>query len=229
MKIINMFFCAIFYIASALVLGVGIYIAFEKTQYSDNIALAMVGICIILLIVGTMFRTSYQFVRKDRMKTIRTLFKLILIIYIITLLWLSLKNGVFVRRKFNFVNSFDEYVDRFNYLANFMPTETIRENLKNIDIDMKNSLLNTLGNIGLFIPFGILVPYCFKSQRKYHTYALNLLLIIIFIELLQILTATGMFDIDDMILNFLGGTIGYAITAIKPLRRNIEKTNFKRY
>lgn len=229
MKIIKKFFSIIFYLASAISFGIAICIATGKTEYSSDIALMMVGVCIFMFIIGTQIHASYQFVRRQRMKTIRIFFKLTLIVYLITLLWLSIADGVFDRNKIDMVKSFDEYVDRFNYLFNFMPSETIRANLENINTDTRNCLVNIFGNIGLFVPFGILVPCCFRSQRKYGVFLLNLLLVIIVIELLQILTGTGTFDIDDIILNFIGGTLGFAITAIKPIRRSIEKTNFKRY
>ena len=229
MKIIKKVFSLIFYVASAGCFAGAVYIATGKSDYSAESSLLMAGVCILLLLIATQIRASSQYVRRQRMKTIRVFFKLTLIIYLITLLWLSIANGVFQRKEFNMVGSFDEYVDRLSYLFNVMPGETIRANLENINIDMKNCLLNTLGNIGLFIPLGILFPCCFKSQRKYYTFALNLLLIIIFIELLQILTSTGKFDIDDIILNFIGGTIGFFITAIRPIKKYIEKTNYKRY
>lgn len=220
MKIIKKFFSIIFYLASAISFGLAIYIATGKTEYSPNQALLMVAICTLLFLIATQIRASYQFVRRQRMKTIRVFFKLTLLIYFITLIWLSLADGVFERRSFDMVNSFDDYVDRFNYMFNFMPSKTIRANLE---------IINTVGNIGLFIPLGILLPCSFKTQRKYYAFSLNLLLVILFIELLQILTGTGMFDIDDIILNFIGGTLGFLITAISPIRKNINKTTFKRY
>lgn len=61
---------------------------------------------------------------------------------------------------------------------------------------------NLIGNILLFIPFGI-----FFRKLNQHIY-LGLLMIVS-IELTQLLLRVGIFDVIDIILNFIGFLIGY--------------------
>ncbi|KAB2451066.1 VanZ family protein [Bacillus sp. CH126_4D] len=76
----------------------------------------------------------------------------------------------------------------------------------NIDI----VLMNTLGNVIIFIPFGFLLPLLFKQINNVKMVSKIFIKFILLIESLQLLTFTGVFDIDDIILNMLGALIGYA-------------------
>ncbi|MGE6596191.1 VanZ family protein [Bacillus proteolyticus] len=75
----------------------------------------------------------------------------------------------------------------------------------NIDI----VLMNTLGNVIIFIPFGFLLPLLFKQINNVKMASKIFTLFILLIESLQLLTFSGIFDIDDIILNMLGALIGY--------------------
>lgn len=66
---------------------------------------------------------------------------------------------------------------------------------------------NVVGNIVIFIPLGIYLPLFKKDKRV----LVNLLFIFIgsfFVELIQGLLCIGVSDIDDIILNCLGGLLG---------------------
>ncbi len=74
----------------------------------------------------------------------------------------------------------------------------------------------SLLNILLFIPWGILVGGFYKKgffKRIFNT-TFICLLTSIFIELNQILSATGRFEINDMVTNTLGGFVGAVIISI---------------
>lgn len=71
---------------------------------------------------------------------------------------------------------------------------------------------NIVGNIVLFMPFGFLISYIFKINKKY----LILLLVFItsiIIECIQ-LSIGRCFDVDDVILNVIGGFLGYIIYSL---------------
>jgi len=70
-------------------------------------------------------------------------------------------------------------------------------------------LMNTLGNVIIFIPFGFLLPLLFKQINNVKMASKIFIKFILLIESLQLLTFTGVFDIDDIILNMLGALIGY--------------------
>lgn len=91
--------------------------------------------------------------------------------------------------------------------VNLIPFKSIETQFKHIT--QWWALKNILGNIVPFIPLGFLLPMAYKSYRKPCKALLLLLAIIIGIEIFQLITMLGAFDIDDIILNFTGAVIGY--------------------
>ena len=66
---------------------------------------------------------------------------------------------------------------------------------------------NIIGNIVIFVPLGAFLPLFKKDKRV----LVNFLIISgtsLLVELIQGLLAIGTFDIDDLILNSLGGLVG---------------------
>ena len=93
--------------------------------------------------------------------------------------------------------------------ANFTLFKTIR---MYIDYAYKlNSFENLVGNVVVFIPFGLLFPDVFKKGRNFLIMFLNALVFVIGIEVFQLFSAFGAFDVDDILLNCLGAVIGYLI------------------
>lgn len=91
--------------------------------------------------------------------------------------------------------------------ANFTLLKTIR---MYIDYSyMLNSFENLVGNIAVFIPFGFLFPYVFKRGRNFFIMFLNVFLFVLGIEVFQLFSAFGAFDVDDILLNCAGAVIGY--------------------
>lgn len=91
--------------------------------------------------------------------------------------------------------------------ANFTLFKTIR---MYIDYSyMLNSFENLVGNVVVFIPFGFLFPYVFKRGRNFFIMFLNAFLFVLGIEVFQLFSAFGAFDVDDILLNCAGAVIGY--------------------
>jgi glycopeptide antibiotics resistance protein len=68
--------------------------------------------------------------------------------------------------------------------------------------------VNLLGNVALLVPVGLLIPLVFKNI----TWKKSLILAIftgLSIEVMQVVTNLGIFDVDDIILNALGVMAGY--------------------
>lgn len=63
-------------------------------------------------------------------------------------------------------------------------------------------------NIIMFIPFGVLLPVCFRKADKMGIIALTALLFSFIIEIAQLVTARGFFEFDDMLNNTIGAVIG---------------------
>lgn len=63
-------------------------------------------------------------------------------------------------------------------------------------------------NIIMLIPFGVLLPVCFRKADKMGIIALTALLFSFIIEIAQLVTARGFFEFDDMLNNTIGAVIG---------------------
>lgn len=71
-----------------------------------------------------------------------------------------------------------------------------------------NSFENLFGNILIFIPYGMLYPLAFKGWGGRILFLPVTILFITGIELFQLFSAFGKFDVDDVFLNALGAVLG---------------------
>ena len=83
-------------------------------------------------------------------------------------------------------------------------------------------LINVVGNVAAFMPFGFLVPVMYREQRrsvKYNGHYFRSFIFVTFlgfllslsVEAVQLVTKVGCFDVDDLFLNTLGVIIGYLL------------------
>lgn len=75
----------------------------------------------------------------------------------------------------------------------------------------EGSRVNVIGNIAMFIPVGIVWPVCFKKLDNVLKVVLAGFGYSLLIELVQLLFYERHSDVDDLILNTLGMTIGAII------------------
>ena len=87
----------------------------------------------------------------------------------------------------------------------------------------KAMLVNVVGNIACFVPFGILLPFNVKKLDRFASVLLLAFVFTLSIESVQLITRTGSFDVDDILLNTLGGILGYAIYKIVLIIKNNVK------
>lgn len=93
---------------------------------------------------------------------------------------------------------------------------------------LHDTLLNILGNIGMFIPSGIVLPIIYKKLNNFAKVTAVGALISLTLEILQLPFSVRASDIDDLILNTLGCAIGYLIyAAIKKLIYLLRSTIVK--
>jgi glycopeptide antibiotics resistance protein len=75
-------------------------------------------------------------------------------------------------------------------------------------------VINFVGNIVAFMPMGFLPPFIFEPRvRPWHVFIFSLGLSL-FIEGGQLLSGRRVPDVDDLILNSLGGCVGYLLSRI---------------
>lgn len=100
------------------------------------------------------------------------------------------------------------------YVYNLTPLKEIKRFMKYIldnDALGRAARLNIFGNIIAFIPFGIYLPYTSESKLGFISTFLYTFSLSLTIELVQLITKVGSCDVDDIILNALGGVIGYIL------------------
>ena len=73
------------------------------------------------------------------------------------------------------------------------------------------ALANILGNVVLFVPFGVFLPLLWKRMQKAWKAILTGTLSIVVVEACQLLSLRGRCDIDDLLLNVLGIMVGYGL------------------
>ena len=91
--------------------------------------------------------------------------------------------------------------------ANFVPFRTIK---MYIDYSYKlNSVENLAGNLFVFVPLGFFLPLIYEDMQRFSEVFINVFTFVLGIEVFQLFSAFGAFDVDDILLNCLGAAIGY--------------------
>ena len=103
------------------------------------------------------------------------------------------------------------YLEReFHY--NLIPFYEIRRFLTHWRVLGKKAvLLNLLGNIVAFMPFGFFLPVFSKRCRIFLNTVLYSFELSLFVELVQLVSKVGSFDVDDLLLNTIGGALGFLV------------------
>ena len=78
----------------------------------------------------------------------------------------------------------------------------------------ENLITNLAGNILVFAPLGILVPIIRRKKTGFFSIFFLTLFFSLFIETVQLFTKVGVFDVDDLIMNTIGGVLGYILFCI---------------
>lgn len=91
---------------------------------------------------------------------------------------------------------------------NLIPFHSIKEYIFSNSATIKNfAFANVGGNIIIFIPLGTYLSL-FKNNKRVITTLLFIFIVSLFIEFIQGLLGIGISDVDDIILNCLGGLVG---------------------
>lgn len=147
-------------------------------------------------------------------KTIINILKVLFILYIVALTYF-----LFFSERYGRDVGLREYrynLTLFKELGRFV---TYRQQL-----GIESFIVNIFGNILAFAPFGFLLPIITPENRKWIKLALITFLFSLTIELLQLVFKVGIFDVDDLLMNTLGGLLGYFIfTIVNELWKRINR------
>lgn len=85
------------------------------------------------------------------------------------------------------------------------------------------TIVNLLGNVVCFMPFGFLLPTVSRKKifKNFLSVTLMAMLFSLGIETAQLLTKVGAFDVDDIFLNTVGGFVGYVFMKLTRIRKHI--------
>lgn len=76
---------------------------------------------------------------------------------------------------------------------------------------IRHAVVNLVGNVIMFVPLGFLVPCIWRKPRKFGWHILFMTLTIVAVELTQLFTLLGSCDVDDLLLNLVGTTLGFSL------------------
>lgn len=102
-----------------------------------------------------------------------------------------------------------------SYRYNLEPFKEIRRFYTYRDtLGMSAFLLNIVGNVAAFVPFGILRPLIGQRRHNFYRTMFQGFLFSLCIEISQLVSHVGSFDVDDIILNTAGILVGYILFLI---------------
>lgn len=152
-----------------------------------NIALKVWPTIFLSIVILTSTRIVYLLKNKKKIILYKELLTLLFVIYVLCLFYIVTFQDV------SFNNS------------NFV---LFREMLR-YDFGSRLFIKNVIGNVILFLPYGFFMTYYLKLDKVKSIFGLSLL-ISLTIETTQLMIGR-VFDIDDIILNVIGGIVGFYI------------------
>ena len=134
-------------------------------------------------------------------KIIRIISRICFIVYMVFLVYfLFLSDG------------FGRHMGREYYAFNIIPFQEIKRFVFYWDtIGPAMSCINLLGNVVAFMPFGALIRWVLNRKVRWYEATFYTFLFSLFVELIQLFGKVGVFDVDDIILNTLGGLLGFFV------------------
>ena len=142
---------------------------------------------IIFTVVIVTIRLAYLLSRKVKFELYRELFMLAFLLYSLILFYVVTFQDV-------------------NYgTNNFIPFKEIMR----YEFGSSFFIHNVLGNILLFIPFGFFVSFILKTKKPSYIIIVTFITSLV-IEFTQLLIGRT-FDVDDVLLNIIGGFLGYLV------------------
>lgn len=152
-------------------------------------------------------------------KIIRIISRICFVIYMIVLVYFLLLSDGFGRT---------EGYSQYRY--NLVPFQEIARFIKyRAYINFSSVVINLLGNVVAFMPFGALIRWVVDRKMRWFQATGYTFLFSLCVELLQLVARVGVFDVDDLILNTLGGLMGFWIYYLLLLiNRRSERDERKR-
>ncbi len=155
---------------------------------------------------------------KRNARIIRTFGKVLFVLYVVFLVYF-----LFLAEWYGRTGTAEDYrynLELFREIRRFI---TYREQL-----GMFAVFANLFGNILIFVPYGFFISMAAERRGFFKTLFCSFSLSLC-VELVQLATRVGSFDVDDILLNTIGGILGYILFAIcNGIRRRYHVRRRKR-
>jgi glycopeptide antibiotics resistance protein len=138
----------------------------------------------------------------------KTIVKIVLIIYLIALIKVT-----FFDRNIYYLEN-DSFLNYARLTVNLVPFRFISDFIYQFQIGMISKVIlvrQIVANFILLMPLSILLPMLNNKFYQIRKMAISIIGASFMIEIMQLITRRGFFDIDDLILNISGALLCYYI------------------
>ena len=157
-------------------------------------------------------------------KVIKVIFSISFIFYLLALVMLLFVGVMFVGVRGHIWTDLS-LIEYIRTSSNFVPFKTISTYIMAMfdgSLNLGIPIKNLIGNLIMFLPMGIYLPYYIKKINKVGRFTFSMIILLFVIEVTQLVTRRGSFDIDDFILNMVGALIGFGIWKTKIVQRLLK-------
>ena len=138
---------------------------------------------------------------KNSIKKLKAGGKVLLVLYLACLIYFMFFSESYGRTEFH-----------AEYRYNLVLFQEIRRFLRYRDIlGLPAVLINVVGNVVVFIPYGCGLPLLFERLQSFFRVLILSFTTSLLAETMQLIFRVGSFDVDDLLLNTIGGCIGYLV------------------
>lgn len=157
-------------------------------------------------------------------KVIKTVINVSFLIYLLALIYI-----LFLRFRVDRMQGLDfsTYVMSSTNLVPFRTINTYIQAMIDGSMNMYIPIENLAGNLLLFLPMGVFLPYYIARINKISQFISSMIVLLFVVEAMQFITRRGSFDIDDFILNMIGALIGYGIWKMKLTQKLLRYVSLK--
>ena len=208
---------------TAYALSTAAFAFYARMQLSAGIKISMAGMTVLILAVCPLMCVGGLILSKNMDERFRRLPMRINLcvwfaMYIVLLVNLTVldRNSRLLMPDWN-MELLKMYMSRSFNIIPFRTVTDMFVSVINGSIPLKMFVYNIFGNAAALMPTAFFLPNIFKKQRDFKTFAFTVTGIVAAIEIIQFITLSGAFDIDDFILNVSGACLMFKLLDTKKL------------
>lgn len=220
-KVLKILFAIVFSLATLGLIG---YTAYENMtskvayQFEDTFFSIFI-ITLLCLISGALLSSVFHDHKQKKIAKVSA-FSALFVFYCLLLI-----NLLFTSRSYMYITPTSTgFFERISRNSNLIPFKTISSYLSNSDYYGNDIIItNIIGNILVLMPMGFFLPTYIKKLKKLLPFILSMFGGILIIEVIQVITSVGTFDVDDIILNLAGAVLAFFICKLRVIQKIEER------